>query len=218
MFSSLLFNQRTRRFWNKRNHGRKPAVVPEVSSPGRRTNAAGSSVGILLFPVSVGVIAVIVGVFFGTGFWLLASPASQTITDSARDPSRPIGNALKAGGAVLGETETPHSAAVNVLPGSPLGQRPAAADAAPLQQNNGMQELSPAPPSVEPPVETASVPQPVSSAAVSLAYLMPLASPPVAAAADGALAAGNRGPTARDGRSAHTRTVSRHSHHAPHQR
>ena len=217
MFSSLLFNQRTRRFWNKRNHGRKPAVVPEVSSPSRRTNAAGSSVGILLFPVSVGVIAIIVGVFFGISFWLLASPASETITDSARDPSRPIGNALKAGGAVLGETETPHSAAVNVLPGSPLAQRSAAADAAPPQQNNIMQELSPAPPNGEPPVKTPSVPQPVSSAAVPPAHLMPLASPPAVTAAAGALSAPEpRGPSAGYRRSAHARTVSRHSHYDPH--
>ena len=212
MFSSLLFNQRTHRFWNKRNHGRKPAVVPEVSSPSRRNKAAGSPVGILLFPVSVGVIAAIVGVFFGIGFWLLASPASETITDSGRDPSRPVGNALKAGGAVLGETETPHSAAVNVIPGLPLGQRLAAAEAASPQRNNIAQELSPAPPSSEPRVEAALVPQPVSSAAVSPADPMPLATPAaVAAADDGALSAGNRGPSARNSHTAHARTVSQHS-------
>src|SRR5215471_11563188 len=86
MFSSLSFNQRARRFWNERNHAGKPGVAREVSTPSCRTNAAGRSVGILLFPVSVGLIAVaITGVFFGIGFWLLASPVRQTISDSGRD-------------------------------------------------------------------------------------------------------------------------------------
>ena len=229
MFSNLSFNQPARRFWKNRaepdfspgnaasliNCGRKPAVVPEVSTPSRRTNAAGRSVGILLYLASFGLTAAaIIGIFFGTGFWLLASPASETITDSGRGPLQPNGNALQASEAVLklaGETETPHSGAVNLIPGSPLGQGPAAAEVAPPQQNNIAQELSPAPPSREPPVETTSVLQPVSGAAVSPAYPMPLASPPAAAAADGALSAGNRGPAARDGRSAHARTVSPHS-------
>jgi hypothetical protein len=229
MFSSLSFNQPTRRFWNEhaepdfgrqntaslKNCERKPAVVPKVSTPSRRTSAAARSAGILLYLVSVGLIAAaIIGIFFGTGFWLLAPPASKTIADSGHGPLRPNGNALKASEAVLklaGETETPHSAAVNLIPGSRLGQGPAAAEVAPPQQNNIPQELSPAPPSSEPPVETTSVPQPVSGAAVSPAYPMPLASPPAVAAADGALSAGNRGPTARDGRTAHARTVSGHS-------
>jgi hypothetical protein len=211
MFSSLSFNQRPRRFWSERNHRGKPAVVAEVSTPSRRTDAAGRPVGILLFPVSVGLIAAaIIGVFFGIGFWLLASPAGKTIGDSGRDPSRLNDNALKASGAAVvefaGEME-----AVNLTPGSPLDQGSAAADAAPPQQNNVTQELSPAPPSGEPPVETTSVPQSVSSAAVSPAYLMPLPSSPAVAAPDGALSVGTKGPSARDGRSAPGRTVSRHS-------
>jgi hypothetical protein len=122
MFSSLLFNQRTRRFWNERNHGRKPAVVPEVSTPSRRTNPAARTVGILLVPASVGLIAAaIIGIFFGTGFWLLASPAGKTIGDSGRDPSRLNDNALKASGAAVvefaGEMETLPSAAANLTPG-----------------------------------------------------------------------------------------------------
>ena|SRR6516162_4400344 len=121
MFSSLSFNQRTRRFWNERNHRRKRAVVPEVSPPSRRTDAAARTVGIMLFPVSVGLIAAaIIGIFFGTGFWLLASPASETITASGRDPSRPNGDALKASDAVLRlaeATEIPPSAAVNLIAG-----------------------------------------------------------------------------------------------------
>jgi len=195
-------------------------VVPEVSLPSRRTDAAGRPVGILLFPASVGVIAAaIVGVFFGIGFWLLASPAREPITASDRGPWRPNGDALKAGGAaeleVAEETETPHLAAVNVIPGSPHGQRPAAADAAPPQQNNSMQELPLAIANGGPPMETASVPQPVTSAAVSPAHLMPLASPPAVTAAESAPSAGTRGPSARD-RGAHARTASRHSHHVSH--
>ena len=216
MFSSLSFNQRARRFWNERNHAGNPGVARD-STPSRRTSAGGRTVGILLFPVSVGLIAAtIIGVFFGIGFWLLASPAHQTISDSGRDLSRPNGDAPKVGEAVLGGTETPHSAAVNVIPGSPLTQRSAAADAAPPQQNNVTQELSPAPVYAEPPVETASVPQPVSSAAVPPAQLMPLASPPTVAAAESAPSAGTRGPSGGYRRSAHVRTVSRHSHHVPH--
>jgi hypothetical protein len=228
MFSSLSFNQLGRRFRNERaepdfgprnaasltNHGRKPVAAPEVSS--HRTDAAGPPVGILLYLASVGLIAaVITGVFFGTGFWLLASPAGETITASGRDPSRPNGAALKTSGAavleVAGETETAHSAAINLIPGSPLAQRSAAAEAAPPQQNNITQELSAASPNGEPPVETASVPQPVSSTAVPPAYLMPLASPPAVTAAESAPSAGTRGPSARD-RDAHARTASRHPH------
>jgi len=175
--------------------------VAEVSTPSRRTDAAGRPVGILLFPVSVGLIAAaIIGVFFGTGFWLLASPARETIGDFGRDPSRLNGDAFKAGDAAVlelaGEMQTPDSAAVNLTPGSPLDQGSAAADAAPPQQNNVTQELSPAPPSGEPPVETTSVRQSVSSAAVSPAYLMPLPSSPAVTAPDGALSAGTKGPTA----------------------
>jgi hypothetical protein len=231
MFSNLSFNQRTRRFWNKRaepdfgpqntalltNQRGKPGVAHEVSTPSRRTDAARPPVGILLYLASVGLIAAaIIAVFFGAGFWLLASPASETITDSGRDPSAVNGDALKAGDAAVlrpaGETETPHSAAVNLIPGSPLGQGPEAAEAALPQQNNVMQELSPASPNGEPPLETASAPQPVSSATVPPAYPMPLARPAAVASADGALSAGDRGPTARHGRSAHAPTVSRHSH------
>ena len=230
MFSSLSFNQIARRFRNERaepdfgprnaasltNHGRKPAVVAEVSTPSRRTDAAGRPVGILLFPVSVGLIAAaIIGIFFGTGFWLLAPPPSEPITASSRDPSRPNGAALKTSGAaelkVAGATETPRSAAVNLIAGSPLGQGSAAADAVPPQQNNSMQEPPPASPNGEPPVGTASVAQPVSSAAVPPAYLMPLASPPAVTAAESAPSAGTRGPSARD-RGAHARTASRHPH------
>src|SRR6516162_8303750 len=68
MFSSLSFNQPARRFWKNRaepdfgpgnaasliNCGRKPAVVPEVSTPSRGTTAAGRSVGTLLYLASVG--------------------------------------------------------------------------------------------------------------------------------------------------------------------
>jgi len=215
MFSSLSFNL-AHRFWNERNHGGTPSVVPEVSTPSRRTNAAGRPVGILLYLASVGLIAAaIIGISFGTGFWLLASPTSETISASNRDPSRPNGDALKANEAVLrlaGATETPRSAGINLIPGSPLGQGSAAAEATPPQRSNIAQELSPAPPSSEPPVEMASVPQRVSGAATPPAYPMPLARPAAVAAEDAALSADNRGPTTRNGRGAHAQAVSRHSH------
>jgi len=223
MFSTLSSTQRARRLWKKcaepdfglRNapsHGRKPAAVSKISTPSRGTNAAERPVGTQLHLASVGFIAAgIIGVFFGTGFWLLASPASEAITNSGRDPSRPSGDALNASDAALGETETPHLAVVNLIPGLPLDQRPAVGEAPPSRQNNVMQELPPASPNGEPRVETASVPQRVSGAAASPAYPMPSAGPPAVVAEVGALSAGTKGPSARDGRTAHVRTVSRHS-------
>ena len=169
----------------------------------------------LLYLVSVGLVAVsIIGAFFGTGFFLLASPASKTIADFDRNPPRAYGNAPKASReAVLVSRETgmPHSAAVGVLPGSPLSQRPPADEAAPPQQSKAVQDFPPTSANGEPPAEAASVPEPASSSAASPPSPMPLASLPPFAAEDAVLPAGAKSHLARYGRSAHSRTASQHS-------
>ena len=86
--------------------------VPEASAPSRRTDATRPLVGISLYLVSVGFVgAAIIGICFGTGFFLLASSAS----DFDRNPPRVYGDAPDSSGeAVLVSSETgvPHSAAL----------------------------------------------------------------------------------------------------------
>ncbi len=229
MFSSLSSNELARRFWNKRikpDFGPRSAPrstterwkltqVPEISAPSRRTNAARPPPGTLLYLVSVGLVAAaIIGVFFGTGLLLLASPTSETITDLDRNPPRVYGNAPEAGREPLlvsRATGMPYSAAADVLPGSPGSQRPAADEAVPPQQSEVVPGFPPAPPAGEQPAQTASVPEPASSAAASPALPTPLANPPTFAAKGAVLPAGTKGRPARYGHSAHTRTASQHS-------
>jgi hypothetical protein len=79
-----------------------PGLVPGASlptpAPSRRNMAAGLQVGILLYLVSVGLVAIAtIGVFFGIAFFLLAQPKEELITGSGtrdrdtkdrHDPSR----------------------------------------------------------------------------------------------------------------------------------
>ena len=112
VFSSLSSSELVRRFWNEHvepvfgprsapwytTRGRKLTLEPEVSAPSRRTDAARPPVGIPLYLVSVGfVAAAIIGVCFGVGFFLLASPATETIADFDRNPSNVYANASDAG-------------------------------------------------------------------------------------------------------------------------
>ena len=135
--------------------------VPEVSAPSRRTDAARSLVGILLYLVSVGFVgAAIIGICFGIGFFLLASPAS----DFDRNPPRVYGDAPDSGREavlVARETGMPHSAALAALPGSSPAEPPAMGGSA--------QVSPPVPPSTEPPTQIAPVPGPAPSQSVSLA-------------------------------------------------
>jgi hypothetical protein len=113
VFSSLSSSELVRRFWNEHvepvfgprsaprstTRGRKLTLEPEVSAPSRRTDAdaARSPVGILLYLVSIGfVAAAIIGVCFGVGFFLLASPAAETIADFDRNPPNVYANASDA--------------------------------------------------------------------------------------------------------------------------
>ncbi len=229
MFSSLSSNELARRFWNKRikpdfgprsaprstTHGRKLTLVPEVSAPSRRTDAARSPAGTLIYLVAVGLVAAaITGVFFGTGLFMLASPTSEAITDLHRNPPRVYGNAPEVGReAVLVSRVTgmPYSAAVDVLPGSPVSQGPAADEAAPPQQSKVVLGFPPAPSNGEPPAESASVLEPPSNAAAPPAFPTSLANRPLFAAEGAVLPAGAKGHPARYGRSAHIRTASQRS-------
>ena len=124
--------------------------VPEVSAPRRPTDAAKPLVSILLYLVSVGFVgAAIIGICFGTGFFLLASPAG----DFDRNPPRVYGAAPDSGReAVLVSQETgmPHSAALAALPGSSAAEPPAMGGSAQVSP-------PPVPPSTEPPTQIAPV-------------------------------------------------------------
>jgi hypothetical protein len=172
----------------------------------RAAAATPRRVGMLVHLVSVGLVAAtIIGVFFGTGFFLLGSPASERITD--RYPPHVYGNGAERGRqAVL----VSHLAAVNVLPGSPLNQRPAVDEAVPLAQSTAVQEFPPARPNGDPPV-AASVPEPASDSVPPPASPTPSANPPPFVAEVSVLPAGAKARPARDGHYAHTHTASRHS-------
>ena len=225
MFSGLSSDELARRFWQERvepdfaprsaprstSQGRQPSLAPEQSAPSRRTDAARPPVGILLHLVSVGLVAAaIIAVLFGTGFFLLVPPASETIADFDRNPPRVYSNAPEAdgeGALVSRETVMPHPTAGDVLPGLPRTHRLAANESAPPQPGKAVQGFPP--PNGDPPAKTASVSEPASRPAVSSASLTPLASPPPFA--PDAVLPGAKGQPALDGRSARPRTTSQHS-------
>jgi hypothetical protein len=185
----------------------------------RRTTAADLPVGSVVYLVLIGVVAIAtIGVFFGSGFLLLAPPAKETIADSGtRDgnPQRPHGDAPRADGEaalVSREMAVPRSIAVAAaLPGPPLAQPATVAKAAPPQQSNEA-ESSPPSPSNAAPSQTASVPAPASSSMGPAAPRTRLASPGPFSAQGSVLPGGAKRGQTRDGRSHHTRGASRHSH------
>jgi len=185
----------------------------------RRTTAAERPLGSVLYLVFIGAVAIaIIGVFFGSGFLLLAPPAKETIAASGtRDgnPPRPYGDTPRADGeaALLSrEMAVPRSTAVAAaLPGSPLAQPETVAKAAPPQQSN-QAESSPPAPSNAAPSQTASEPAPASSSMDSAAPPTRSASPGASSVQDSVLPGGTKRRQTRDGRSNHTRVASRHSH------
>ena len=118
-----------------------PGLVPGASlptpAPSRRNMAAGLPVGILLYLVSVGLVAIAtIGVFFGIAFFLLAQPKEELITGSGtRDRDT--------------KTEMPRSAAAAALPVPPLAQRPAVGEAVPQQESNSARGSVPVSPDGE---------------------------------------------------------------------
>ena len=191
---------------------RKPLQASEISAPNRRSDAARPPAGMLLHLVSVGLVAgTIIGAFFGTGFFLLVSPQSETITD--RYSLHIYGSGAERGRQVR---LVSHLAAVNVLPGS-LHPRQAASEAMPLAQSTAVQEFPPARPNGDPPA-AASAAEPASVSAPPAASSTPSANPPPFVAEVAALPAGMKARPARDGHRAHTRTASEHRRPIPHPR
>jgi hypothetical protein len=147
-----------------------PGLVPGASlptpAPSRRNMAAGLPVGILLYLVFVGLVAIAtIGVFFGIGFFLLAQPTEELIAGSdTRDRDTEI-NSLRSGVfprpyrdappadrevvPVSEETEMPRSAAAAALSVSPLARRPAVGEAVPQQESNSARGSVPVSPDGE---------------------------------------------------------------------
>ena len=196
-----------------------PATSTLRSAVSPRITAAERPVGNVLYLVLMGAVATaIIGVFFGSGFLLLAPPAKETVADAgARDGKspRPHGGAPRADGeAVLVSREmaVPQSAAVAAaLPGSPLAQPATVAKAAPPQQSNEAESL-PSAPSNAAPAQTASEPAPASSFMDTAAPPTRSASPGPSSAQGSVLPGGAKHPQTREGRSNHTRVASRHAH------
>lgn len=136
-----------------RNRRRLPALVPPAATPASRRARAASAlpIGILLYLVSVGIIATAtIGVFFGIGFFLLVQPTEAMIPSAGTRDAGPdikpllysmvprfFSNAPPADGKVASvpiETEIPRAAAVAILPAAPPTQRSAADQTAPPEE------------------------------------------------------------------------------------
>jgi hypothetical protein len=199
-------------------------AMPVTSTPRsavsrRRITAAGRSVGNVLYLVLIGAVAIaIIGVFFGSGFLLLAPPARETVADAgARDGKspRPHGGAPRADGEsalISREMAVPQSTAVAAaVPDSPLAQPTTVAKAAPPQESNEAERFPPAPSNAAP-SQTASEPAPASSPMDAAAPPTRSASAGPSSAQDSVLPAGAKHRQTRDGRGNHTHVASRHSH------
>jgi len=189
----------------------------EASSPSHYSDDTSLPVGTLLYLAWIAVVAAaITGSFFGSGFFLLPLTASKVITDFDHNPPRVYGGTPEAdceAVRVSRETGTAHSVAVDVLPrGSPLGQHPTADEAggpaAAKQRSAGVLARTS---NGEPPSETAWASEPASSSATPPVSPMAWANSPSFAAKDPVAPADAKARPARDGRSAYTRTASRHS-------
>jgi hypothetical protein len=199
--------------------GEMPVTSTPRSEVSLRTTAAERPVGSVLYLVLIGAVAIaIIGVFFGSGFLLLAPPAKETVADAgARDGKspRPHGDAPRAeseAALVSREMAVPQSTAVAAaLPGSPLAQPATVPEAAPPQQSNEA-ESSPPAPSNAAPSQTASEPAPASSSMDAPAPPTRSASPGPSSAQDSVLPDAAKRRQTRDGPSNHTRVASRHSH------
>jgi hypothetical protein len=199
--------------------GGMPVTSTPRSAVTRRTTAAEHPVGSLLYLVLIGAVAIaIIGVFFGSGFLLLAPPAKEIVADAgARDGKspRPHGGAPRAdpeAALVSREMAVPQSTAVAAaVPDSPLAQPATVAKAAPLQQSNEAESFPPAPSNAAP-SQTASEPAPASSSMDAAAPPTQSASPGPSSAQDAVLPGGVKHRQTRDGRGNHTRVAAQHSH------
>ena len=200
--------------------GELPVTSTPRSAVSRHRTTAAEPVSSVLYLVLIGAVAIaIIGVFFGSGFLLLAPPAKETVADAgARDGKslRPHGGAPRADGEaalVSREMAVPQSTAVGAaVPDSPLAQPATVAKAAPPPQQGNAAERSSPTPSDAAPSQTASEPAPASSAMDAVAPPTRSASPGASSAQDSVLPGGTKRRQTRDGRSNHTRVASRHLH------
>ena len=146
-----------------------PGLVPGVSlpipAPSRRNRATEFPVGILLYLASVGLVTIAsIGVFLGTGFFLLAQPTKELITsyetrhrdtetNSMRSEMfpRPYRDAPPTDHEVAPEeTEMPRSTAAGALPVSPVAEGPAVGEAVLRQESYSAPSSVPVSPDDEP--------------------------------------------------------------------
>ena len=143
------------------------AAAPSTSTRPTRAAAPRLPVGVLLYLVSAGLVATAtIGVFFGTGFFLLAHHAAETTAGSG---SRDEGTEIKSprsgvfqhsdddAGRVLVETELPRSVAAAALPIIPFAEGPAAYQSIPLENSEVERGSVPGSPVGEAPVSAAGV-------------------------------------------------------------
>src|SRR5438034_7470409 len=143
------------------------AASPSTSTPRTRAAAQWLPVGILLYLISVGLVAVaIIAVFIGTGFFLLAHHVEET---TAGSDSGDHGTEIKSSRSgvlqqlhnddprALVETEFPRSVTAAALPIVPFAQGPAVYQALPLENGEAARSSVPGSPVGEAPVSAAGV-------------------------------------------------------------
>jgi hypothetical protein len=172
-------------FFDTGNERLVPGLVPGASlptpAPSRRNMAAGLPVGILLYIVCVGLVAIAtIGVFFGIGFFLLAQPTEELIAAAA--PLPPVSSLAQrpAVGEAVPQQES-NSARVSA-PMSPDGEASATAarDAAPSGEVLALRSTS-GEKTIIAPAQTASAPEPEPNSPASPAPPPAQASPRVLA-------------------------------------
>ena len=167
--------------------------------------------GSLVYLVLDGLVAIAtIGVFFGTGFLLLAQPAKETIVDSGARAASPLayGNALRTSREappISRELGVPNSSSFGELSAATIAQRATVAEAPPKQR-----ETAPTP-IEDPPVQTASVPATGSNSTTSSAPQAPAAKLPPLPAQDVALPGAAKHHPSRSRGSHEARSASRHS-------
>jgi hypothetical protein len=188
----------SRMFSDTGNERLVPDLVPGASlptpAPSRRNMAAGLPVGILLYIVCVGLVAIAtIGVFFGIGFYLLAQPTEELIGAAAPLPVSPLAQRPAVGEAV---PQQESNSARGSVPVSPDGEASASAarDATPSGEVLALRSTS-GDATIIAPAQTASAPKPEPSSPGSPAPPAP-ASPRVFAAEIAEFLAALRAPAA----------------------
>jgi hypothetical protein len=175
-----------------------PDLVPGASlptpAPSRRNMAAGLPVGILLYIVCIGLVAIAtVGVFFGIGFYLLAQPTEELIAAAAPLPVSAFAQLPAVGEAVPQQESNSARGSVPLSPDGEASAR-AARDATPSGEVLALSSTS-GEATIIAPTQTASAPEPEPSSPASPAPPAP-ASPRVFAAEIAEFLAARRAPAA----------------------